>query len=75
MIVVSVQYTDKPDEAVARNNGGFGIHFYNLSEAKLFAQSESTQLSGASPRTAAICRVYNDGVLVQAWENGSNITP
>ena len=44
MIVVSVQYTDKPDEAVARNNGGFGIHFYNLSEAKLFAQSESTQL-------------------------------
>ena len=75
MILVSVQFTDKPQGGAAIYNGGFGLHFYNLSEAKLFARSESTPLSGASQQSSAICRVYNDGVLVEAWENGVDITP
>ena len=74
MILVSVQYTDLPG-STAELNGGFGMHFYNLTEAKAFARSESTPLSGASLRSSAICRVYNDGVLVEAWENGVDITP
>jgi len=75
MILVSVQYTDKDASIAANYNGGWGMHFYNLAEAKAFARSESDELPGASNRSAAICRVYNDGVLVEAWENGVNITP
>ena len=75
MIVVSVQYIDKPQSTSAQYNGGFGIHFYNLVEAKLFARSESTPLASASPMSSAICRVYSEGVLIEAWENGVNITP
>jgi hypothetical protein len=75
MILVSVQYTDNPGVADAIYNGGFGMHFYNLVEAKAFARSESTPLAAASARTTALCRVYDDGVLVEAWENGVDITP
>jgi len=76
MILVSVQYIDLPDSISANYNGGFGIHFYNLEEAKAFARSESAPIPGTvSNRSAAICRVYNDGVLVEAWENGVLLFP
>jgi hypothetical protein len=75
MIVVSVQYTDLTTSSGSLYNGGFGQHFYNLSEAKTFAESESTPIPGHGTQMAALCRVYNDGILVEAWENGVNITP
>ena len=75
MILVSVQYIDLPEGLVANYNGGFGMQFYNLDEAKLFAQSESSLPTGSSTSYgSALCRVYNDGVNVQSWENGVNIT-
>jgi len=75
MILVSVQYTDSPQLTEAFYNGGFVMHFYNLDEAKLFARSESTPLAAAPSRSSALCRVYNDGILIEAWSNGVDITP
>jgi len=76
MILVTVEFIDLPVSTSASYNGGFGIHFYNLNEAKAFAESQSTPIASASSdRDSSICRVYNDGVLVEAWENGVNITP
>ena len=75
MVLVSVQYIDAPEQTSYLYNGGFGIQFYNLDEAKLFAQSESSLPAGSSAsRGSALCRVYNDGVNVMSWENGINIT-
>ena len=75
MILVSVQYMDLPQSANALYNGGFAIQFYNLDEAKLFAQAESARPAGATISNAsALCRVYDEGVNVQSWENGVNIT-
>jgi hypothetical protein len=76
MILVTVEFIDLPVTTSASYNGGFGVHFYNLNEAKLFARSQSEPISGAaSDRDSSICRVYNDGILVEAWENGQDITP
>ena len=75
MIVVTVQYTDKPQSVNAWYSGGFGIQFFNVAEAKLFARAESASPPDASLASSALTRVYNDGVLVEAWENGTNITP
>lgn len=76
MILVTVEFVDLPVTTAASYNGGFGIHFYNLTEAKAFAQSQSQPIAGAqSDRDSSICRVYSDGVMVEAWENGQNITP
>ena len=75
MILVSVQYIDLPLSTDSYRNGGFGQQFYNLAEAKLFAQNESSIPTGAtSDGGSALCRVYEDGVNVQSWENGANIT-
>jgi hypothetical protein len=72
MIVVTVQYID--ETTVATNNGGTSLQFYNLDEAKLFARNESQIYPGSSQRTAALCKVYNDGEIEQVWQNGTDIT-
>ena len=71
MILVTVQFIDADNQ---RNNGGTSIHFYNLNEAKLFAQNESSIYPTAGGQTPALCKVYNDGVIVEVWQNGINIT-
>jgi hypothetical protein len=72
MIVVTVQFID--ETTVATQNGGTSLQFYNLDEAKLFARYESSIYPGSSQRTAALCKVYNEGLIVEAWQNGTNIT-
>ena len=75
MIVVSVQYTDYPQTAATNNNGGAIVVFYVVSEALSFAEIESKSSQyGALVNSAALCRVYNNGVMVQAWLNGVNVT-
>ena len=71
MIVVSIQFIDADNQ---RNNGGTAIHFYNLDEAKLFAENESAVYPGAGGQTPSLCKVYNEGSIVEVWQNGSNIT-
>jgi len=74
MIIVTVQFTDG-NGAPAYYNGGFGVHFYNLNEAKLFAENESERFPGSAPYSHALCKVYNNGQIVQVWEDGVDITP
>jgi hypothetical protein len=73
MILVSVQFIDTEAQG-ALYNGGLAVHFYNLAEAKLFAQNESAQYPGTNNHARGLCKVYNDGVIVQVWENGQDIT-
>lgn len=74
MIVVSVQYTDAPQTQTTIYNGGTSVIFQVISEAKAFAEAESTASAYGLIYAAALCRVYNDGVVVQAWLNGQNVT-
>jgi len=72
MIVVTVQYIDGGSNI---HNGGTSLHFYNLQEAKLFARNESSEYPGATaPNIASLCKVFDDGIIVEVWENGINIT-
>tara|TARA_B100000780_G_scaffold133793_1_gene93865 strand:- start:463 stop:690 length:228 start_codon:yes stop_codon:yes gene_type:complete len=74
MIVVSVQYTDYPQTATTNNNGGAAVVFQVLAEAKLFAQIESKSSEYGLTNSAALCRVYIGGYMIQAWLNGVNVT-
>lgn len=74
MIVVSVQYVDMPN-ANSVYNGGMSVIFQVLAEAKSFAQIESNvPNSYGLSADSALCRVYNNGVMVEAWLDGVNVT-
>lgn len=73
MVVVSVQYTDVAHTSNAYANGGTSVIFQVISEAKLFAETES-KASEYLTYSSALCRVYNNGVMVEAWLNGVNVT-
>jgi len=72
MIVVTVQFVDATSSA--QYNGGTSVIFQILAEAKAFAEEESRQLASAPAKSDTLTKVYNNGVLVQAWYNGTNIT-
>ena len=75
MVVVTVQYTDMPNTGNSAYNGGTSVVFQVLAEAKAFAQIESSVPdSYGLVADAALCRVYNSGVMVEAWLNGVNVT-
>jgi hypothetical protein len=71
MIVVTVQYTE---EGTANYNGGTSLQFYNLNEAILFAENESSIYPGTPTQSLSLCKVFNDGVIVSVWWNGNDIT-
>jgi len=73
MILVSVQSLDAAS-GNASHNGTAVVHFYNLNEAKLFAENESLRYPGSDLNTEALCKVYNDGEIVQVWQSGTDIT-
>ena len=73
MIVVSVHQVDGGTPAAASHNGGYALHFYNLAEAYLYAQSESLPQEGGSLTTQSWSRVYNDGIMVAQYVGGTAI--
>jgi len=75
MIVVSVQYIDKPQSTNVFQNGGISVRFQVLAQALAFAETESSvPASYGLASAAALCRVYTNGVMVQAWLDGTNVT-
>ena len=71
MILVSVHCIDS---GAGLYNGAYGIMFYNLNEAILFATAESLPIETGSPTNSeSWTRVYNDGVKVAEYKNGSPV--
>lgn len=71
MIIVTVQYVDANGGPY---NGGTSIHFYNLKEARRFAETESANFPGTGFNTEAICKVYNDGYIDKVYLAGAMIS-
>ena len=72
MIVVSVHTFD--NAVAGNNNGAYGIQFYVIAEAIVFAQAESMQQEGGSQTSQSWCKVFKDGVIVKQYINGTEYT-
>lgn len=72
MIIVTCQYLDNASGSAANYNGGYAIQLYNVNEALQFAKAESQLYNGIN-MTASWLRVYNNGVQIAQFLDGTQV--